>query len=261
MRDDDDMAADHSNVHLVEAIDDVMLQTLSLARDLTEADADLPTDCPGWTVRDVLAHMVGVEAVLQGAPQPAVDLPVLDHVVNEFDEYMEQHVQIRRQLPLSSIADELAGLRSRRIPTLKSLAKQGDPEVSSPFRDQPMSKAMPIRVFDLWAHEQDIRRAVGLPARVDCAAAEISMERGLLGWTHVIPKLLDQPATVSIDVAGRPDLSTEFEVDGGGDEVAIRGDLATLTALFCGRGEQPSGVVTGADALVAALDGRLGLTP
>ncbi|MEQ9161950.1 MAG: maleylpyruvate isomerase N-terminal domain-containing protein, partial [Ilumatobacter fluminis] len=66
------MAADHSNVHLVEAIDDVMLQTLSLARDLTEADADLPTDCPGWTVRDVLAHMVGVEAVLQGAPQPAV---------------------------------------------------------------------------------------------------------------------------------------------------------------------------------------------
>lgn len=261
MRDDDDMAADRSNSQLVDAVDDVLLQTLSLARDLTESDADLPTDCPGWTVRDVLAHMVGLEQVLQGAPQPAVELPELDHVVNEFDEYMEQHVHIRRQLPLSAIADELAGLRSRRIPTLRSQAKEGDPVVASPFRDQPMSKAMPIRVFDLWAHEQDIRRAVGVPPRVDCDAAEISMERGVLGWTHVLPKLLDQPATVVIDVTARADLSTEFDVDGGGDEVAIRGDIATLTAVFCGRGEQPAGVLTGDDALVAALDGRLGLTP
>lgn len=261
MRDDDVMAAERSNSELVDAIDDVLLQTLSLARDLTEDDADLPTDCPGWTVRDVLAHMVGLEQVLQGAPQPVVDLPDLDHVVNEFDEYMERQVQVRRQLPLSAIADELAGLRSRRIPTLRSLASQGDPVVPSPFHEQPMSRAMPIRVFDLWAHEQDIRRAVGLPPRVDCAAADVSMERGLLGWTHTIPKLLDQPATVSIEVTGRPDLSTEFDVDGGGDEVAIRGDLATLTAVFCGRGDRPAGVLTGSDALVSALDGRLGLTP
>lgn len=261
MRDDDPMAVDRSNPELVDAVDDVLLQTLSLVRDLTEDDASLPTDCPGWTVRDVLAHMVGLEQVLQGAPHPTVELPELDHVVNEFDEYMEQHVQIRRQLPLSAIADELAGLRSRRIPTLRSLAKQGDPVVPSPFREQPMSKALPIRVFDLWAHEQDIRRAVGLPPRVDCLAADISMERGLLGWTHVVPELLDQPATVVIDVVGRPDLSTEVEVDGGGDEVVIRGDIATLTAVFCGRGEQPVGVLTGDDALVAALDGRLGLTP
>lgn len=261
MRDDGDVAAQRTNSELVDAVDDVLLQTLSVARDLSESDADLPTDCPGWTVRDVLAHMVGLEQVLQGAPQPAVDLPDLDHVVNDFDRYMEQQVHIRRRLPLAAIADELAGLRSRRTPTLRSLAQQDDPVVPSPFREQPMSKAMPIRVFDLWAHEQDIRRAVGLPPRVDCAAAEISMERSLLGWTHAIPELLDRPATVVIDVDGRPDLSTEIEVDGGGDEVVIRGDLATLTAVFCGRGEQPAGVLEGDDALVAALDGRLGLTP
>jgi len=261
MRDDDGMAAERTNSQLVDAVDDVLLQTLSLARDLSEDDAGLPTDCPGWTIRDVLAHMVGLEQVLQGAPQPAVDLPDLEHVVNEFDEYMEQHVHIRRQLPLSAIADELAGLRSRRIPTLRSLAAEDDPVVPSPFRDQPMSKAMPIRVFDLWAHEQDIRRAVGLPPRVDGAAAEISIERSVLGWTHVVPTLLDQPATVSIEVTGRPDLSAEFDVDGGGDEVTVQGDLATLTAVFCGRGEQPAGVLAGADTLVAALDGRLALTP
>lgn len=254
------MAAERTNSELVDAVDDVLLQTLSLARDLSEDDADRPTDCPGWTVRDVLAHMVGVEQVLQGAPQPEVELPDLDHVTNEFDRYMEQHVHIRRQLPLSAVADELAGLRSRRIPTLRALASQGDPVVSSPFQEAPMSTAMPIRVLDLWAHEQDIRRSVGLPERTDCPAARVAMERALLGWTHVIPKLLDQSATVTIDVVDA-DLATTFDVDGGGESVDIRGDLATLTRVFCGRGEQPDGVVTGDDGLVNALAGRLGLTP
>ena len=261
MRDDGAMAAGRSNSELVDAVDDVLLQTLSLSRDLTEGDADLPTDCPGWTVRDVLAHMVGLEQVLEGAPQPAVELPELTHVVSEFDEYMEQHVQVRRQLPLSAIADELAGLRSRRVPGLRALAAEDDPVVPSPFREQPMSKAIPVRVFDLWAHEQDIRRAVGLPERVDCVAAEVSIERVVFGWSRAIPRLLDQPATVLIEVIGRPDLSTSIDVEGGGNEVVVRGDLATLTAVFCGRGPQRAGVLTGDEALVAALDGRLGLTP
>lgn len=37
---------------LIDAVDDVLLTTLSWVRDLTETDADLPSECPGWTVRD-----------------------------------------------------------------------------------------------------------------------------------------------------------------------------------------------------------------
>ena len=58
--------AERSNSELFDAIDDVLLTTLSIARDLTEDDADRATECPGWTVRDQLAHMVGLEQVLHG---------------------------------------------------------------------------------------------------------------------------------------------------------------------------------------------------
>ena len=42
---------------------------------------------------------------------------------------MEQQIQIRRQLPLAAICDELDGLRRRRADTLANLVKEGDPEV------------------------------------------------------------------------------------------------------------------------------------
>ena len=108
-----------SNLELIDAVDDVLLTTLSLVRDLSEDDADLPTECPGWTVRDQLAHMVGLEQVLNGAPQSDIELPPLDHVRNEIDEYMERQVHIRRQLPMAAIAGELAGLRKRRLSSLR----------------------------------------------------------------------------------------------------------------------------------------------
>ena len=243
---------ERTNADLVAAVDDVLLQTLSLVRDLGEDDADLPTDCPAWTVRDVLAHMVGLEQVLQGAPQPAAELPPYDHVRNEFDEYMEQHVYIRRLLPLAAIADELAGLRSRRTPTLRSLADRGDPDMPGPFGSaNPMSKSLPIRVFDLWAHEQDIRRAVGLPVRTDCVAAEVSMERALIGWRHAVPKLVGRPATVVVQVTEPHPSETVIVVAGADDDgdagasALLAGDIGLLTWVFCGRGAPPDGALDG----------------
>jgi uncharacterized protein (TIGR03083 family) len=232
---------ERTNADLVAAVDDVMLQTLSLVRDLSEDDAEQPTDCPAWNVRDVLAHMVGLEQVLQGAPQPNVELPPYEHVRNEFDDYMEQHVYIRRLLPLAAIADELAGLRSRRTPTLRSLAARGDPDVTGPFGTNPLSKSLPIRVFDLWAHEQDIRRAVGVPVRVDCVAAEVSMGRALIGWRHAVPKLVGRPATVVVEVTEPHQSETAIVIDGGAGATArLVGDVGQLTWLFCGRGVPPT---------------------
>ena len=115
-----------SNADLVDGVEDVLSSTLSLARTITEEQGRLPTDCPGWTVKDNLAHMVGLEQVLNGAPEPDVELPPLDHVKKDFDAYMERHIHIRRGLPVSSIADELAGLLPRRIEGLRSTVAEGD---------------------------------------------------------------------------------------------------------------------------------------
>jgi uncharacterized protein (TIGR03083 family) len=250
-----------TNTELVAAVNDVLLTTLSICRDLTEADADLPTDCPGWTVRDQLAHMVGLEQVLQGAPQPDIELPPLEHVRNDFGVMMEQQVHIRRQLPLVAICDELDGLRRRRADTLGNLASQGDPDVDGPFGTRRLSQSLPIRVFDLWAHEQDIRRAVDLPVRDDCDAATISLERALLGWSNGLGKQLDGvDVTVVVDVTGPTPRREQFDVGSGGPTVTIRGTLGEITRAFCGR----SGVsieVDGPADLVTEIQPALGMTP
>ena len=131
-----------------------------------------------------------------------------------------------------------------------------------------MSQSLPIRVFDLWAHEQDIRRAVGLPVRTDCVAAEVSMERALIGWRHAVPKLVDRSSTIEVQVTGPRQSETVIVVERSGDDegssrahAQLRGDLGLLTWLFCGRGAPPDGTLSGDSEVVDALRGGLGLTP
>ena len=252
-----------SNADLVDGVEDVLSSTLSLARTITEEQGRLPTDCPGWTVKDNLAHMVGLEQVLNGAPEPDVELPPLDHVKKDFDAYMERHIHIRRGLPVSAIADELAGLLPRRIEGLRAAVAGGDPMVRGPFGESPLSQALPIRVFDLWAHEQDIRRALGMAARVDCLAAEIALDRSMLGWSRAIPKLLEGvDGVVEVARTGSTESTQPIQIGSGGEVVArIEGDLDALTMAFCGRGQPRADLLTGDAAVVDRLSGSLGLTP
>lgn len=248
--------ADH-----IDAIEDVLTHALALVRELDEVDADRPTDCPAWTVRDVFAHMVGLEQVLGGAPQPDIELPPLAHVVTDFDAFMERQVHVRRRLPLVAIADELAGLLPRRVAQLRAVVAEGDPVVAGPFGERPLSVSLPIRVFDLWAHEQDLRRAVGRDVRQDCPAAATSLERALLGWSAALPKLEGVDGVLAIQVTRPEPSESTVTVGAGGPAATLVGDLATLTWLFCGRGSPNAEQLVGDPALVAAVAPRLGLTP
>ncbi len=66
-------------------IDD-LLETLSAA------DWATATSLPGWTVRDIVAHLVGTESMLQGVPTPKTDIDVstLEHVRNDIG-VMNEH--------------------------------------------------------------------------------------------------------------------------------------------------------------------------
>ena len=78
-----------------------------------------------------------------------------------------------------------------------------------------MSVALPVRVFDLWAHEQDIRRALGLPIRTECVAAEVALERSLLGWSMALPKRLEVDAELVVDVTGPRPFEQRISLGGG----------------------------------------------
>ncbi|MCP3939599.1 MAG: maleylpyruvate isomerase family mycothiol-dependent enzyme [Actinomycetia bacterium] len=251
------------NTDYIDAVEDVLQRTLELARGLTEDDGRLPTGCPGWSVFDNIAHMVGLEQVLNGAPDPDIDLPPLDHVESDIDIYMEKQVHVRRELPLVSVVDELSGLIPRRIASLREAAAMGDPLLPGPFGGRAMSKSLPVRIFDLWAHEQDIRRAVGLPVRDDCAAAEMSLERSILGWSRAIPAMAEGlDGVVRIECTGPDPSEVTVPIGQGGAELArIRGDLDSLTRTFCGRGDVDPSLLSGDPTLVERLSDNLNLTP
>jgi uncharacterized protein (TIGR03083 family) len=66
---DDDMPGN------VAAFEQTVRSTIALAGTFGAAQWDLPTECPGWTVRDQVSHIVGVERMLLGDPEPAHTLP------------------------------------------------------------------------------------------------------------------------------------------------------------------------------------------
>lgn len=218
----------------IDSVADVFDHTIELARRLSEEQGALATCLPGWTVKDNLAHMVGLEQVLVGSPHPDVDLPPLDHVSSEFDVYMEQQIHVRRGLPLAAIADELAGLAPRRLAQLREQAAQGDPETASVLGGtRPLSAALPIRVFDLWSHEQDIRRAVGEPARMDCEAARTSIERTAGAWAAMLAETVSGDGALRILIDDLDPVVVTFGSGTSHASLTMSGDVATQ--LGCGR--------------------------
>ncbi len=259
------MTADTDLELLVTAVEEVFTETLALVRGLDDEQGGLPTDCPGWTVKDNLAHMVGLEQVLAGGPEPDVEVPDLDHVRSDTDRYMETHVQARRALPLSVVADELAGFLPRRLAQLGAQVRAGDVEVPGPFGPRRLSASLPIRLLDLWAHESDIRRAVAVPVRLTGTAPALVARRVLEAWASVLPSRLGGDATLEITVTDPPGHHTTIVVGSGGPLLRLEGDLDLLSRLGFGRGD-PHGplasVVTGgADELVATLAPHLAFTP
>ena len=68
---------------LVEAYAQTTRAVVDLGHSCSEADFTLQTECPGWTVHDQIAHVAGVESMLEGHRDPEVEVPDYDHLGNE----------------------------------------------------------------------------------------------------------------------------------------------------------------------------------
>jgi uncharacterized protein (TIGR03083 family) len=105
-----------------------------------------------------------------------------------------------------------------------------------------------VRVFDLWAHEQDVRRAAGVPGNLAGPAAEVARGQVLAMLPYLVGKqVAPSPGTsVAFDVSGPTTLRTTVVVGEDGRASAepgvaadatttVRTDFETLTRLACGR--------------------------
>lgn len=147
---------------------------VALARSLDEGQGDLPTDLPGWSVRDVVAHTAHLEAILAGAAEETIEVPDAPHLKGLMNHYTEQGVLARRSRSLPELVEEIEDAVARRFASLKA-DPPTDPDAKPPkvFGDLPWPNKLLLsnRPIDVWMHDQDVRRAVGRPGGYDSPAA------------------------------------------------------------------------------------------
>ncbi|NLU76008.1 maleylpyruvate isomerase family mycothiol-dependent enzyme [Streptomyces sp. HNM0575] len=223
-----------------------------LVRPLAEGEWNRRTACPGWSVRDVVSHIIGMECELLGDPRPIHTLPRdLRHVVDEPSRHMEIQVDVRRHHTGLEMTSELEYTIIRRSRQLRNEKRAPDAEVRDIMPGGSkitLEQQLRMRAFDVWVHEQDLRRALGKPGNLDSGGATVARDLMVLGLPKVVAKKAGAPkhTAVVFDVSGpeefmrtvRVDADGRATVDGSpslGPAVTLSLDWETFVRLAAGR--------------------------
>ncbi|MFF9034227.1 maleylpyruvate isomerase family mycothiol-dependent enzyme [Streptomyces sp. NPDC014892] len=229
--------------HSVDAISE-------LVSPLVEGEWNRRTPCPGWSVRDVVSHVIGMDCEMLGDPRPIHTLPRdLYHVRTEHQRYMEMQVDARRHHTAPEMTSELEYTIIRRNRQLRNESRDPGHKVRGPLGTElTLEQAMRNRAFDVWVHEQDLRAALGQPGNLDSPGAYVVRDELL----SVLPKVVAEDAqaprssavvfdvhgpvefirTVRVDIQGRGTLETSPAL---GPAAALTLDWETYVRLACGR--------------------------
>jgi uncharacterized protein (TIGR03083 family) len=212
------VAAEPPCLHaLVEAFAQTTQAVLELARACSDVDLAQPTECPGWTVHDQIAHVTGVEALLAGRKDPRVEMPRYEHIRNDLGKKVEYAVEVRRGSTGAELVSELEHVLAERLSTLQDPALTSASIIAGPSGPDRAATVMLLRTFDVWTHEQDIRTALERPGDLDSPAAALCVSSVM----DQLPKLIAKGAAlepghpVVIEVTGPVSarLTVQVELD------------------------------------------------
>ncbi len=243
-----------------------------LCSGLADGQWDLPTGCPGWTVKDHLSHLVDYEARALGRPAPEHEPAELPHVKNDMGRSNEIGVDARRLKSGPQVLEEFREVTGERLARLGQLTEQDAAEQTmTPAGPGTVADMLTLRVMDSWSHEQDIRRAVGRPGHADGRAVTESLGYFTRFLPYVVGKRAAAPEGSKVVFRiGERDL-VAVEVTGGRGRVAADPRDATVTlavpvasfaALVCGRSDVPDDVgITGDRQLGQRVLQSMGIMP
>ncbi|MHB1854114.1 MAG: maleylpyruvate isomerase family mycothiol-dependent enzyme [Acidimicrobiales bacterium] len=197
-----------------------------LLAELSEAEWATPTALPGWSVKDVAAHVVGTELSLTGQASPALaeDTRAKPHIKNDIGAINEAWVESFRAGPGSEVVDRLRSVTARRRAELEAMTQEAfDADSWTPAGPGSYGRFMQIRVYDCWIHEQDIRAALGRPGHDSGPCAEQSLDEVVRALGYIVGKKAGAPqgASVSIELEGPTRRSLHVSVDGRATVVPV----------------------------------------
>ena len=109
---------------MIDSVENLAIVWASIDRrrsDLPACQWDLPTGCPGWTVKDQLSHLVDYEARALGRPASGHEPSPLPHVKNEMGRANEVGVDARRAMSGVAVLNEFRQVSAERLAQLRRM--------------------------------------------------------------------------------------------------------------------------------------------
>ncbi|TCJ94556.1 maleylpyruvate isomerase N-terminal domain-containing protein [Nocardia alba] len=196
-----------------------------LVTDLDEKAWRRTSPLPGWTLFDVVAHVVGTESWLLGETppphdplRPKTDVRTLPHVRNEVAVLNE--IWVDRLRPLSgkrllALFDETTERRRAALAAMDDDAWQA--ATVSPVGQVPYGRFMRVRLFDCWMHELDLADGIGRSVSEGGARAETAFTELTLGLGRAVVKGAKAPdgSLITLDLTGPVTRQVHLSVAGG----------------------------------------------
>ena len=191
---------------------------IALSSTFTEHEWKTPTDCPGWTVQDQVAHMLGSESRLLGLPVPDHTPQHMSHVKNESGQRNEVWVDWYRSMSGAQVLQRFQEVTGEASQSVTHHAPEDfEAQTQTPIGPGTMRDLLSIRIFDAWVHEQDIRRAVKRPGDLEGPVAAHAVGRVAMAMPYVVGRKV-KPAdgtTVVFAMPGAAGRTVALRMEGG----------------------------------------------
>ena len=188
-----------------ELCDDLLAERAALIgvlMPLDEATWLSPTPAPGWSVLDQVTHLAFFdEAARTAILEPDSFIEQRAEALEDVDEFVDRVTKSQRHL---SGLDALPWLEHAGAAFVGS-ARYADAKVRVPWYGPDMTLASMVtsRIMETWAHGQDVRDVLGVPAEPSPRLRHVAF----LGWRAVANSFLargraipDEPIRVELDL-------------------------------------------------------------
>ena len=217
---------------IVNALEETWSATDRVLRPLAPEGYDAPTPCPGWSVRDILSHLLGFESFLQGAVVPPHEGEWPAYVRNTIGEMNEAFVEAHRHEPGREVLDQFREVSRQAVIRLRGLSVDEWEVVGwSPEGPRPYHRFQETRLLDSWIHLQDIRDALLEPADDHGVGEEVVVNRFEAALPYIVGRAMGAPdgTVVRVTLTGRLGRSVTLAVaEGRASTVTSVSDPPTL---------------------------------